>query len=225
MTTEQQKAASDISVIKEALDNTKTNNKLLQWLFLLSGIKNIFFLTSITLLHLFVSNLDTIGVWYIPINIVCYVFIAAAAIKITYIARRSSNKYCITYFSIYSAVVILMPLILLVTRIMSGMIATDSNAALISLNQLSTFLEVALFSGALITVGVLGSARGFSVASILNILIYLLLYVSDKTLIWGEVQTGTISSDYSSIYYTVIISFGYIILGIYLLVKNKRNAS
>ena len=211
-----QKEINDINFIKEAIDKTKKNNHSIKKIFLLYGSVNILLLIVSFLVSLVISDLSKVAILSLISSLLGYVIITASLFYISTREKNHTNIFFRVFISMFFFVAVLIPLILLLMRAFVAFIDIGSPETLFILNQMSEFLMIFIFSISLMIVGKTNESRIFNILSILNVITYLLLFLLNTSL--GSNQF--ISAQYSSLYYGIVTSIGYILLTIFLS-KNK----
>lgn len=212
-------ALEDILIIKNSIEKTKSNYTILYKIFMIYGIVNLIsnLPTTIELLMLKPSE---IPVYFNLIsNITIYIFFLIFYIKIFKNEKISSNKYYISFLSIFAGVSFLLPLILYAIRTLIGLTSSGEKigSSFIYLESLSMMSNILLLCFCIIISGYILKKRGMLLISSVVLFIFLIL-----SSIYNNIGYTIIFSDYHvnitllSVYYRFLESFGYIIMAMVL---------
>lgn len=214
-----EKALSDLNVIKEALNKSKTNSQPVKNIFFVFGTMNMLLLVMQFITHYFILDLPTLAFTSNILSITIYLLTTLLLVRISRQKMKDTNRYYRLFLSVFLMVSIGLPLILLITRMISGFRAPAETELFILLNQMSTVLNIFLFSISLLIVGSIKESRMISSLSVVNLLIFFLLLPLESHLLIENSQM--ITAQYSALYSGFILSLGYIFLGTLLNKKGK----
>lgn len=209
----QNEMLSDIMTIKRAIDQTRIDNTGIKKLFFWYGLCNLILCLGSLLCSGMAQPLRGFGFVYPIFQVGLYGFILLLSVRTLRAHRRSQNKYYVTCLSLFLIAAVVLPLAFLCTRLtMAARGSGNANDLLIQFAGLERFLNLFVFSAFLIMIALSERKTVLAILAIANLFAYLILSVLDSGIAFPFMGRA-ISAEYSGIYYMVILSAGYLLLG------------
>lgn len=205
-----EKALNDFNVIKEAINRTKKNSQWIKKSFLILGLMTTLLLCIQLVINLFVSNYSTIAVISPLSKLIVYLVTAFFLIRLANKEKRHTNTFFRVFISLFLLNYAVMPIILLLVRSFIVISNTGNAESLVLLQQMTEFLNIFIYSISLLLVSRINGNRMFYILSIMNIFVYLSLFVLNNSFSIHYMQM--VSLQYSSLYSGLVTSLGYLIL-------------
>lgn len=179
-------------------------------LLMIIGLSNVAYLVISMLSIRFMGSLSNWWLVTLIAESLIYIFLLYAIFKVIRIERKDENNYYIFTLYFILLTTVLMPFIMLVTRLIGSRFSDFStlNQMIYEMSKMNSFLQISIFSGMLFILGSFRKNNWFIFLSLLNIFAYLLF--SFKTIDFSNME---IFIHLGQVYYTAVITLGYIVIG------------
>lgn len=205
-----EKAIDNLSIIQGILRKKESNPFAMSNLLMIIGLSNVAYLVISMLSIRFMGSLSNWWLVTLIAESLIYIFLLYAIFKVIRIERKDENNYYIFTLYFILLTTVLMPFIMLVTRLIGSRFSDFStlNQMIYEMSKMNSFLQISIFSGMLFILGSFRKNNWFIFLSLLNIFAYLLF--SFKTIDFSNME---IFIHLGQVYYTAVITLGYIVIG------------
>ena len=215
-------AIEDLALIKDTLENTKTDHHgAYSICFMLGGYYTLLFLAGLaSIFHPTLINL------YVIATPILTLFLFGGYLIIYRSERNYTNKYYLSLLNTWGIFVIAISVLTFAVQIIDKNIYRRSNSAQLAiLFQIQQFSEVLLFSIFLIIFSYIIGRKFLRLISVFQLFVYLLLIIcfTDAGIPLHLPASENASLNFVSIYYFCTICIGYILLGLFLREKTHEN--
>lgn len=205
-----EKAIDNLSIIQGILRKKESNPFAMSNLLMIIGLSNVAYLVISMLSIRFMGSLSNWWLVTLIAESLIYIFLLYAIFKVIRIERKDENNYYIFTLYFILLTTVLMPFIMLVTRLIGSRFSDFStlNQMIYEMSKMNSFLQISIFSGMLFILGSFRKNNWFIFLSLLNIFAYLLF--SFKTIDFSNME---IFIHLGQVYYIAVITLGYIVIG------------
>ncbi len=214
MNIDSKNAIEQIKIIGDSIENTKRNANTIYKLFLVVGIINLINFIAGVFLPIYVFSMSNFSVFISStIEIIGYALMLMYFARIYYYESNSSNKYYVSFINFFMIVNMLMPLISRLVRVTLSVFSDLSQISIMTgLGSINATVNIMLFIFSLVTCNVLFCKNRF-----LNNVLLIIISIAVMNFSFFEMSVTVGSGSHiflRSIIYLLIISIGYIALGI-----------
>lgn len=213
------KIFKDIEEIKDVIECTKRKYTGLYKMFfsygLIQGMKQILKFASISIWR----TGGICGYVNMGLELICDLFVLLYFVKIYRTEQRTTNTYYLSTFSIWGVITVSTSFLMFGVRLFVILSKIDTGLQLLALlSKYEMLINMLLICTATITVGFIIDQRWMIVLSIFILFVFM---ITDVFSIDGSTQMKV---NIATAYYLLITIFGYIALGMNLLLKEKKSA-
>lgn len=214
-----EKICQDIEEIREVIECTKTTYAGLYKMFFtygfIQGMKQILKFASVSLWQAG----GICGYVNLGIDLICNLYLLLCFVKIYGNEKGTTNRYYLSTLSIWGVLSISVPFLMLGVRLTAVLCKVDTALQLLPLlSKYEMLINMLLVCTAAIAVGFVIDQRWMIAVSMFVLFVFM---ISDMFSIGGSTQ---MKISIAAAYYLVITIFGYIGLGMMLLLKEKQSA-
>lgn len=198
---------SEIRFIKQAIEGAKNHLEPIQKIFLIFGGMNLLFFLSNTLTFLLTDDLNKAVNISLFLKTLIYIVATVLFLRIFQKTKNSTNHFFRIFITFFAFVAVLLPVILLLVRLFYFSVGSVDITIYSLVDHMSKFLSVILFTLALTIVGSVTHKNVWTLLSVANVMVYLLLFTAPNLSVFGQFFFES-----STLYSWVANSIGYLLL-------------